>query len=103
MTLGGFYFLLMGANGLLMPFYTLYFKNLGFSAMQVGLIAAIGPLGRVLFPAPWGYLTDRMGGRHRILILASLACAVSWAAVLAVAATKSLGLLLFTLTIFTFF
>lgn len=102
-TLAAFYFVLLGANGLLVPFWALHCSNLGYSVQQIGVITALGPLSRCLFPAPWGYLTDRLGGRHRILILCSAACTVLWAAVLGVAPTGKLPLLLLALAAFSFF
>ncbi|MBI5396079.1 MAG: MFS transporter [Verrucomicrobia bacterium] len=68
-----FYFVVCAAAGILLPFFNLHLKQLGFSDWQIGIVAALAPLGRVVFPGFWGALADR-SRRRNLLLAASCAC-----------------------------
>lgn len=59
--LSGFYLLYFAALGTFVPYWTLYLKSLGFSAIQIGELMAVTVATRVVSPSLWGWLADRTG------------------------------------------
>lgn len=59
-----FYFAFIGAFA---PYFTLYLQSLGFSAREIGLLMAAGPVMRMLAPAFWGWISDKSGRRAPIV------------------------------------
>lgn len=70
-----------GAIGALSPYLVLYYRQLGFSGLQVGLIAAALPLGAALLAPASGALADAFGS-HRLLLRGGLALAATFALLL---------------------
>lgn len=68
--LRGAYWWYFGGVGALTPFLTLYYRQLGFSGLQIGLLAATLPLGTALLAPLLGALTDATGGHRLALRLA---------------------------------
>ena len=71
-----FYFAFIGAFA---PYFTLYLQSLGFSASEIGLLMAAGPVMRMLAPAFWGWLSDRSGRRAPIVRQSAAATAAAFA------------------------
>lgn len=68
------YFAVFLTFGVFFPYSNLYFKRLGLSGTEIGIIGSISPF-VVLFAQPmWGMLTDWWGGGKRIMILNMLIC-----------------------------
>ena len=84
--LRGAYWWYFAAIGALTPFLTLYYRQLGFSGPQVGLLAATLPLGTALLAPVAGALTDAAGS-HRLVLRGALALAATAALFLARAET----------------
>lgn len=74
--LSGFYFLYFGLLGTLVPYWSLYLKDLGFSAAAIGLLMAIPQLTKIGAPNLWGWLADRSGQRLRIIRTGNLLAAI---------------------------
>lgn len=55
------------AIGSLMPFVSLYYRNLGLSGFQVGLLAATLPIGTAFFAPLWGSLADTFAAHRWVL------------------------------------
>ena len=58
-----------------MPYLPAYYRSLGFSLLQIGVLAAIGSICAILIQPIWSSLSDRMGNRLlvlRIVIAGSL-------------------------------
>jgi MFS transporter, PPP family, 3-phenylpropionic acid transporter len=72
----GAYFALVG---ILAPYMPLYFEQRGMTAVQIGLLIALGQAMRMVGPNLWGWLADRSGHRTRILRTTSLALVASFA------------------------
>ena len=64
------YFIIWGAIGLFLPFVSLYYREVGLSGTQIGLINTAAPLMGAAGSALWGILSDRTG-RTRILLAAA--------------------------------
>ena len=76
-----FYFFYYAAGASLLPFLALYYRDLGLSEREIGLLAGISPL-TVLFSASlWGGLADATQW-HRGLLGLAIAGAVGFALVL---------------------
>jgi PPP family 3-phenylpropionic acid transporter len=70
-----FYFLVYAAMAALMPFMTLYYESLGLSGRQIGLLAALPPLGTFLSAPLFGFLAD-LTRRPRLLLGVSISSVV---------------------------
>lgn len=69
--LGFFYFAFFAAAGVYVPYLGLYTRGLGFSSLQIGIIAALTPLSKIFFPPIWGAIADRTGSRKGLILLTS--------------------------------
>lgn len=78
-----FYFVVCAAAGILLPFFNLHLKQLGLSDWQIGVVAALAPLGRIVFPGFWGALADRSQQRNLLLAAACVCTALAFGGVLA--------------------
>lgn len=79
-----YWFLYLGALGILFPFFSLYLSdNAGLSATQVGAVVTMSPLLALVAPTAWGQIADRSRSRVRVLALATLGAAVFTAALVA--------------------
>lgn len=67
------FFASYGAFGCLMTFLPLYFKQLGLSAAQTGLLVGIRPLCQAIGAPFWGILADKYKRRKTILVLGASA------------------------------
>lgn len=73
--LSGFYLFYFALVGALIPYWGLYLKNLGYSAAEIGMIAAVMMATKIIAPNFWGWLADRTGKRLAVIRLgAGLAC-----------------------------
>ena len=72
-----------GAVGAMIPFATLYYRNLGFSGLQVGALAALPALAVAISGPVWGAVADARSIHRLVLRVAMVA-----AAVLALAVTQ---------------
>jgi PPP family 3-phenylpropionic acid transporter len=70
--LSQFYFFYFASLGALVPFWSVYLKSLGFSALQIGQLMATLALTKIVAPYLWGWIADRSGYHIRIVQLTSL-------------------------------
>ncbi|PLY13606.1 MAG: MFS transporter [Sedimenticola sp.] len=98
--LSGFYLFYFAALGVLVPYWGLYLKGLGFSAIQIGELMAIPMATKFVAPYVWGWLGDHLGHRMAIVRLGSLLTAVIFIAVFWLTGFWELGLVM---VLFSFF
>jgi PPP family 3-phenylpropionic acid transporter len=55
------------AVGVSLPFFPQYYRSLGFSGPEVGLLLAVGPVFAMVAPPLWGQLADRTGRAGLVL------------------------------------
>lgn len=79
--LSGFYLFYFATLGALVPYWGLYLKGLGFSAVEIGELIAILMATKIVAPNIWGWIADHTGLRMRIVRAASLLAAISFAGV----------------------
>ena len=70
--LGLYYFAYFAYVGAYSPYITLYFKDLGMTAVEIGLLYSIPQVMRIVGPGAWGQLADSSGKPHTILRVAAL-------------------------------
>ncbi len=69
------YFFFFAAGAVLSPVLTLYYRESGLSGAQVGVLAALLPALRTLGAPVWGGVSD-VTGRHRLILVLGMCCAV---------------------------
>ncbi len=74
----GFFFFFYASQGTLMPYLTLFFKQLQLSAGQVGVVAGIKPYIAFIFIPIWGYIADKTKKAKWIYTLAMLTFATGY-------------------------
>lgn len=82
------------------PYVNLYFRDIGLSGEQIGLISAITPVVGLLMQTVWGTLSDVLKGRRAVLMLTTLAASVL---VLLFLATREFYTLICVMTLFSVF
>ncbi|XP_065666036.1 major facilitator superfamily domain-containing protein 6 [Hydra vulgaris] len=68
-----FYLFFFGANGTLIPYLVLFFKQLGLSPSQVGIVSGLKPFISFVCSPLWGYLADKSRRTKLIYIISLLA------------------------------
>lgn len=67
-----FYILYYAAAACLTPYIVLYFQELGFSGLQIGVLTAAAPLLTLIGSPLWTWVADSTGGHRWIMSLAIL-------------------------------
>jgi len=98
--LSSFYFFYFAALGALVPYWGLYLKQLGFSAIEIGELMAIPMATKFLAPYVWGWIGDHLGQRMAIVRLGSLLTSLIFFAVFWLTGFWELGL---AMALFSFF
>ncbi len=65
-----------------MPYWSLYLEDRGFDKEQIGWLAAITVISRIIAPSVWGQLADRSGLRMLWVRVGIVAELVAWVAIL---------------------
>lgn len=65
--LSGFYFFYFAVLGTLAPYWGLYLKSVGFTALQIGNLVAILMISRIVAPNIWGWLADHQGQQMSVV------------------------------------
>ncbi len=74
---GALWFCYFAAIGAYNPYAPLWFKDLGFSTLAIGSLAAMLSWTRVFAPYGWGWLGDHSGQRVRLIRLGALVSVVA--------------------------
>lgn len=69
--LSAFYFFYFAVLGVLVPYWGLYLKDLGFGAQHIGVLMAIPLATKIVAPNIWGWLADTVSHGRSLLPLAS--------------------------------
>jgi len=78
-TISSQYFIYFGVMGIFLPYFNLYCFNLGFSGLQIGVLAGLRSVAMVIFPLIWGLAADRLNLRRPIFILCNFVSTAIWA------------------------
>ena len=98
--LSGFYFLYFAALGVLIPYFGLYLRSIGFGPGAIGSIMALLMSSRIVAPLVWGWLADHQARRMVFVRLASL---LAFVAFLGIYAAKGFWPVAATVFVFGFF
>ena len=79
--LSGFYFFYFASLGVLIPYWGLYLKSLGFTAAAIGTMMAIIMATKIISPNIWGWVADHTGKRMAIVRLGGLLSVIAFAGV----------------------
>ncbi len=74
-----YYFYYFAAVGLIEPFLTLYWRQLGLSGSQIGILYSLTPAAGIVAPWVLGYLADRSRRQWELLLVTSLVSALLFA------------------------
>ncbi|UBM12582.1 MFS transporter [Cupriavidus metallidurans] len=78
---GLFYLGYYGYVGVISPYVSLFFADRGFSPVQIGVLMACFQLSRIVGPYLWGWLSDVMHTRVKLLRLAAVTALLAFLAV----------------------
>ncbi|OAI18412.1 MULTISPECIES: MFS transporter [Methylomonas] len=78
--LSSFYFFYFATLGSFLPFWSLYLRQVGFAADQIGELTALMVATKIVAPNCWGWLADKTGRNLGLIRLTSLLAVVSFAA-----------------------
>ncbi|MCD6289831.1 MAG: MFS transporter [Anaerolineae bacterium] len=65
------YFLVFAAVGVIFPYLNVYYRSIGLSGTQIGLIGSLSPLVAMIAAPLWGMVSDRLGLVRLLLVVAS--------------------------------
>jgi PPP family 3-phenylpropionic acid transporter len=94
------YFFMFAGMGIFFPFLNVYYKSIGLSGTQIGLIITLGPLIAIFAGPMWGLLVDRLGRLRLILVIIILGSIFS---VLGLGMMKSFFSILVLVAVFNLF
>ncbi len=67
---GGTFFVFFLAFSAITPFLAIYYESVGLTGKQIGLLAALPSIARIIFTPLWGGLADILQKQHRLLTAA---------------------------------
>lgn len=70
--LSGFYFCYFATLGAFLPFWSLYLKQIGFAATEIGELTAMLVATKIVAPYLWSWLADKTGRCLRLIRITSL-------------------------------
>ncbi len=98
--LSAFYLFYFASLGALIPYWGLYLKGKGFSALEIGELMALIMVTKVISPNVWGWIADHTGRRMAIVRLGALCAVLSF---LGVFFGQGYAWLAVTMLLFSFF
>ena len=98
--LSGFYFFYFASLGVLIPYWSLYLKSLGFNSLAIGGLIAILPATKLIAPYICGWLADHTRRSMLIIRVTSILALLSFSLVFI---SQQLWWLTFTMLLFSFF
>lgn len=79
--LSNFYLFFFASLGVLVPYWSLYLKSLGFSPAEIGELMAVIMATKIVAPNIWGWIADHSGRRVQIIRLATLVALLAFGGV----------------------
>jgi len=98
--LSGFYFFYFASLGVLIPYWSLYLKSLGFNSLTIGALIAILPATKLIAPYLCGWLADHTRRSMLIIRVTSILALLSFSLVFV---SQQLWWLTFAMLLFSFF
>ena len=79
--LSNFYLFYFASLGALLPYWGLYLKSEGFSALEIGELMALVMATKIISPNIWGWIADHTGKKMTIIRIGSLVSILCFAGV----------------------
>jgi MFS transporter, PPP family, 3-phenylpropionic acid transporter len=98
--IAGFYFFYFAFVGMFSPYWSLYLKSISFTAVEIAVLMSVQPVMRMIAPSVWGWLSDHIGKRKEIVVVAATLSALFYTGVFL---TTSFWSLLLVLALMGFF
>ena len=98
--LSNFYLFFFASVGALVPYWSLYLKSLGFSAVDIGELMAVIMATKIIAPNIWGWVADHSGQRVLIVRLGVLIAFITFSGVFV---SHGYWWMVFVMTLFSFF
>ena len=98
--LAGFYFFYFAYISAFGPYFSLYLKAVGLSAVEIGTVMALPQVTRIIAPHLWGWLADGGAGRMRVVRITAAIAIVCWLGMFASTAFLWICAVLFAMTFF---
>lgn len=98
--LSGFYLFYFASLGAMIPYWSLYLKDEGFSSLQIGQLMALLMATKIISPNLWGWLADHTGKRMQVVRLGSLAALLIFFAIFVVDGFWGMALLMLSFSFF---
>jgi PPP family 3-phenylpropionic acid transporter len=76
--LSGYYFFYFATLGVLVPYWGLYLKSVGFVPRDIGDLMALLMVSRIVAPVVWGWIADHRESRMTVVRAASLLTVVAF-------------------------
>jgi MFS transporter, PPP family, 3-phenylpropionic acid transporter len=95
-----FFFIYVGANGLITPYLPPYLKSIGFTPTEISRVVSIGPLLMIFAPPLWGWLADRLGRPGLVLKITCIGATSIFFFLLNVKTFLALSAIMFMYSIF---
>ncbi len=76
-TVKSLHFLFWGAVGFYFPYINVYYRNIGLSGTEIGLINTLGPLLGAFSSTYWGVKSDRSGKTRLLFVIAGIGVILS--------------------------
>ncbi len=76
--LAAFYFFYFATLGVLIPYWSLYLRYVGFDAAEIGQLVALLLATKIVAPNIWGWVADRSGQCMRVVRLAAFLSMVAY-------------------------
>lgn len=77
--LSGFYFCYFATLGAFLPFWSLYLKQIGFAAVEIGELTAMLVATKIVAPYLWSWLADKTGRCMGVIRVTSLLALLTFA------------------------
>jgi PPP family 3-phenylpropionic acid transporter len=98
--LSGFYLFYFTSLGIMVPYWSLYLKHLGFTPLQIGELMAILMATKIVSPNIWGWIADHTGHRMWIVRIGSLLALLTFSAIFLVEGYWGVALVMLTFSFF---
>ncbi len=98
--LSAFYLFYFAALGILLPYWSLYLRSLGFDALAIGQLMAVIMVTKLVAPNVWGWIADHTGRRIAVIRLASLLSLLVFSAIFFV---ESFWAIAWVMALYSFF
>jgi len=98
--LAGFYFFYFAWLGAFAPFFSVYLKAVGLSAVEIGAVMALPAVARMTAPHLWAWLADRSGKPMQVARATAAAGTACWLGMFAGTAFLWIGAVVFAMSFF---